>query len=69
MLNAKSFGVPIFAPYAPLTRGVFIDELTKSPIWKQQYRPDSVNAQAEKKQPEISRGWTKNTKEDDNGGK
>ncbi len=56
-LNVKSFGVPMFASYAPKIRRRK-DSIILWPIWKQELRPDEINAQNERIQPKISRGWT-----------
>jgi len=57
MVSAKSFGVPYFAPIAPRTSGGFTDAIFKSPAWKQEKRPDYINAKQQKMQPRISRKW------------
>lgn len=57
MVSAKSFGVPYFAPVAPRTAGGFTDAIFKSPAWKQEKRPDYINAKKNKMQPRISRKW------------
>lgn len=57
MFNAKSFGVPYFSPVAPRTSGGFADAIFKSPVWKQEKRPDYVNAKKDRMQPDISRRW------------
>lgn len=59
LVSSKSFGVPFLAPFAPKTAGGLSDEILRAPIWKQEMRPDYVNPKVGRKQPEISRGWTK----------
>jgi len=59
MVNAKSFGVPFVSPVAPRTSGGFSDAVFKSPVWKQEKRPDYMNAKKGRKQPHISRRWIK----------
>ncbi len=56
--NIKSFGVPFFAPIAPKTKESS-DLFFRKPVWQQIYRPDYVNALKQKRQPKISRQWTK----------
>lgn len=62
MVNAKSFGVPMLAPFAPKTSRTFIDTIVRAPIWQQEMRPDFLNAKDAKKQPKISRQWKKSNK-------
>lgn len=65
LVNTKSFGVPLTAPFAPKTAKNWTNELTRAPIWKQEMRPDFLNAKDEQKQPEVSRGWVKQNQEGD----
>jgi spore germination protein KA len=58
LINLKSFGVPIFAPIAPVTKEG-ADTLFRKPVWKQETRPDYVNPLDKRRQPKISKGWTK----------
>jgi spore germination protein KA len=58
LINLKSFGVPIFAPVAPVTKEG-ADTLFRRPVWKQEMRPDYVNPLDKRRQPKVSRGWTK----------
>jgi spore germination protein KA len=58
LINLKSFGVPIFAPVAPVTKEG-ADTIFRRPVWKQESRPDYVNPLDRRRQPKISRGWTK----------
>jgi spore germination protein KA len=62
LAESKSFGVPFLAPFAPVTSGRFSHVLTRSPMWKQEKRPDYLNTKDSQKQPYISRGWKKNKK-------
>lgn len=71
LVNQKSFGVPFLAPLAPKTQKSK-DLFIRYPIWKQEFRPDYVNAMDTRRQPKISRKWTqeeprfKRDKEGDN---
>lgn len=58
LVNAKSFGVPMFAPYGPKTSKKNVDNIFSIPIWKKENRPDYLNPVDGKKEPVISRGWT-----------
>lgn len=58
LTSVKSFGVAYFAPVSPTTRRSQ-DVITRGQLWSQEYRPDYLNTQKEKLQPEISRGWLK----------
>ena len=55
--NIKSFGVPMMTPFAPRTR-TGNDSIIKGPVWKQERRPDEVNALDSTRQPLISRIWS-----------
>lgn len=55
--TAKSFGVPFLAPYSP-TAQKGNDLLIRKPVWKQEMRPDEINAQDKQRQPKISRLWS-----------
>jgi len=57
LINAKSFGVPFFAPFAPKTTGKRTNTVFRSPLWKEEDRPDFVNPKDVKQQPFVSRGW------------
>jgi spore germination protein KA len=65
LVSAKSFGVPIAVPFAPKTVRTWTDSLLRSPIWKQELRPDFQNTKKRAKQSKISRGWTKGEKGDE----
>lgn len=56
LTNMKSFGVDMLTPIAPKARKSH-DLLIGQPIWKQEYRPDSLNPMDAKRQAEISRQW------------
>lgn len=58
MVNLKTFGVPFFSTQAPRTRRSH-DVLLHWPIWMQEFRPDNVNPANVRRQPDISRKWTK----------
>ncbi|HOM02525.1 MAG TPA: spore germination protein [Acetivibrio sp.] len=62
LCNAKSFGVPFMAPFGPKTNSGFQDQFFRSPIWKQEKRPDFLNTKDTRKQPKISRQWIKGNK-------
>lgn len=64
LANAKSFGVPFIAPFGPKTKGGLADEIMVAPTWNLENRPDFLNPKDKRRQPEISRGWTKKRKED-----
>lgn len=69
LTTVKSFGVPYFAPVAPTTRRS-PDVTTRGQLWSMEERPDYLNAQKEKLQPDISRGWLKKRlKQNKKGGK
>lgn len=56
--DMKSFGVPYLSTMAPKTRRSF-DSIIRFPVWKQEFRPDSINPLDVRRQPKISRQWTK----------
>jgi len=58
LARSVSFGVPFLAPFGPVTKGTFLDEITRAPIWKQEERPDFLNTKDKRRQPKVSRGWT-----------
>lgn len=56
-VHTYSFGVPMFAPFAPRTSrggfaGIFIN-----PVWKRETRPDYQNPKRKYKEAKISRKW------------
>lgn len=58
MAALKSFGVPYLAPMAPTTKSVG-DVVLRRPAYSWEKRPDYLNTQQEKLQPNIARGWIK----------
>lgn len=62
LVSSKSFGVPFMAPLGPRTSDGVTDKLLRSPIWKQENRPDYLNVQKQRKQPKISREWAEREK-------
>jgi spore germination protein KA len=66
--SAKSFGLPYTASFGPKTKNIFIDALTRAPLWMQEERPGYLNAKVRRKQPEISRKWEYGKPEDDEDG-
>lgn len=61
--NMKSFGIPIAVPVGPKAKRSF-DIFLKWPVWMQELRQDALNPVDVRRQPEISRGWTKQNPED-----
>ena len=61
--NMKSFGIPIAVPVGPKAKRSF-DIFLKWPVWMQELRQDALNPVDVRRQPEISRGWTKEDPED-----
>lgn len=55
-----SMGVPMGAPFAPITRGGTPEALFFPPIWKRERRDDYVNAKRTRTQAHISRKWKNN---------
>lgn len=53
----KSFGVPFMAPLGPRTSGRFRNVMFRAPEWKQEYRPDYLNAKRDKRQGHFSMKW------------
>jgi spore germination protein KA len=66
LVSAKSFGVPIFTPYGPRTQSKYSDGILIPPIWKRENRDEYLNASDSKRQPKISREWTKENNKGDN---
>lgn len=62
LVHAKSFGVPFMAPFAPRTTGIRTNAILKTPLWKEEDRPDFINPKDIRQQAHISRGWIKNRK-------
>jgi spore germination protein KA len=62
LVHAQSFGVPFLVPFAPKTTGSRTNTIFKTPLWKEEDRPDFLNPKAVKKQPFISRGWVREEK-------
>lgn len=58
LVDMKSFGVPYLSKMTPKTRKSF-NSIIRYPIWKQEFRPDSINPLDARRQPEISRQWAK----------
>ena len=58
ILDTKSFGVPFFTTTSPKTRKSY-DLIVQWPVWRQEMRPDYVNARKERRQPEISKRWSR----------
>lgn len=58
LTSRKSFGVPYFAPVAPVTR-TSPDLFVRGHAWSMETRPDYLNTQKSKRQPDVSRGWVK----------
>ena len=58
LARMTSFGVPFLAPVAPVTRSA-PDYLWRGPAWEQEERPDYLDPLRRRRQPRISRGWTR----------
>lgn len=56
--NLKSFGAPYLAPGGPRTMAG-ADVVTRLPIFFHEKRPDYVNPQDVTREPNVSRGWIK----------
>lgn len=56
--NTSSMGVPMSAPFAPITKRGVPTSLFVPPIWKQEHRDDYVNPKRKFRQAHISRKWT-----------
>lgn len=61
LCSEKSFGVPIFAPFAPLTSNPINDSYIRYPIWMQNTRPDFLQPKTKYKMKENLRKWDKKT--------
>jgi spore germination protein KA len=62
LTSSKSFGIPFMAPIAPVTNGGLTDQILRTPIWKQEKRPDFLNAKNNRKQEHFSRKWVQDDK-------
>lgn len=60
--TTTSFGVPYLSPFIPASKNLFSSDLIDLPIWKQELRPSFLKPKSLKRQPKISRKWTKNYK-------
>jgi spore germination protein KA len=58
LVSMKSFGVPVVSTIAPKTGGSK-DFILRWPLWMQEKRPDYLNTLDKRRQPKISRLWTK----------
>ncbi|MCH3965935.1 MAG: spore germination protein [Clostridium sp.] len=58
LVSLKSFGVPFLSIMAPKTRKAS-DTVLSKPLWRQEMRPDPINPLNLRKQPKISKKWTK----------
>lgn len=56
--SMKSFGVPYFAPVAPKAKAGPLPYI-RQPIWMEDMRDDPLNTPNRRRQPEISRTWTR----------
>ncbi|MEN6412046.1 MAG: spore germination protein [Veillonellales bacterium] len=56
--SMKSIGVPYMTPIGPKTNAG-LDAVIRGPVFQQEFRPDELNAQDERRQPRISRQWIK----------
>lgn len=65
--SIKSFGVPLLAPIGPRTKAG-PDIVLRGPIWSMEERPDFLNTQERRRQPDISRGWIKSMLKKPEGG-
>ncbi len=62
LCSANSFGVPFITPIAPRTGRNTFDTFFVKPLWKQEFRDDSLQAQIKVKQPKYSKAWKTNHK-------
>lgn len=58
MCSMKSFGVPYMTPVSPKTMTGY-DTLIRGPVFSQEMRPDQLNTLDSRRQPAVSRKWTK----------
>ncbi len=59
LCSANSLGVPFLTPFAPKTGKHSFDSLFVKPLWKQEFRDDSLQPQIKVKQPKFSKVWQK----------
>jgi len=69
IVSTKSFGVPFFAPFGPVTGKKLADALIKAPVWKQDKTPDFLNTKKSNRQEGKSRTWRENKEETEKDGK
>lgn len=62
LCSANSLGVPFITPVAPHTGKNTFDTFFVKPLWKQEFRDDSLQTQLKVKQPKISKVWKNNQK-------
>ncbi|MDF2500557.1 MAG: GerA spore germination protein [Anaerosporomusa subterranea] len=58
LCHMKSFGVPYMAPIGPKTIPNY-DVVVRGQVYNQENRPDELNTKDSRRQPTISRKWTK----------
>lgn len=58
LCSMKSFGVPYLSPIGPKTTPG-LDVVIRGPVYRQEERPDELNTLDQRRQPPISRKWTK----------
>jgi spore germination protein KA len=61
--SMKSFGVPFFVPSAPKVKSANFIPFARQPIWSEEMQGDPINTLNKRRQPKISRGWTKKKRE------
>jgi spore germination protein KA len=61
--SMKSFGVPFFVPSAPKVKSASFIPFARQPIWTEEMQGDPINTLNKRRQPKISRGWTKKKRE------
>ena len=57
--NIKSFGVPYFSPYLPISTNFLAENFRLSPIWKRESRSTELNTKRPSMQDNISMKWRK----------
>ncbi|PKM86000.1 MAG: spore germination protein [Firmicutes bacterium HGW-Firmicutes-12] len=65
--SMKSFGVPLLAPIGPRTKSG-PDIVMRGPVWSMEERPDFLDTQDRRRQPNVSRGWIKEESSNKSGG-